>query len=118
MNWFSCGRVFRLLPSKHPADLLNGCVGFREDVLMRRTPSKSEAAPVPSKPARAQLPDIFPSLVRDTLEVLHVNRETGLPYAEVDVRIATIPAFSDVGFAMVVTAIIGALPGFFSVGQQ
>jgi H+-transporting ATPase len=50
------------------------------------TPSKSEAKPEPSKPANAKAPDIATASVPDTLAALHVNPDTGLTRAEVDVR--------------------------------
>jgi len=50
------------------------------------TPAKSEAKPVPSKPVNAKAPDIATASVSDTLAALHVNPETGLTRAEVDVR--------------------------------
>jgi plasma-membrane proton-efflux P-type ATPase len=53
---------------------------------MRTTPNKSEAEPTPSKPANAKPPDIASASVPDTLAALHVNPETGLTHAEVDVR--------------------------------
>src|ERR1035437_8805362 len=53
---------------------------------MRTTPNKSEAEPAPSKPANAKPPDIAAASVPDTLAALHVNPDTGLTRAEVDVR--------------------------------
>src|SRR5512135_3623183 len=53
---------------------------------MRTTPNESEAEPATSKPANAKPPDIASASVPDTLAVLHVNPETGLTHAEVDVR--------------------------------
>ena len=53
---------------------------------MRTTPNKSEAEPAPSKPANAKPPDIASASVPDTLAALHVNPDTGLTHAEVDVR--------------------------------
>ncbi|MGA2186696.1 MAG: HAD-IC family P-type ATPase, partial [Bryobacteraceae bacterium] len=53
---------------------------------MRMTPGKSEAEPAPSKPANAKPPDIAAASVPDTLAALHVNTDTGLTHAEVDVR--------------------------------
>ncbi len=40
----------------------------------------------PSKPADSKPPDIASASVPDTLATLHVNPETGLTHAEVDVR--------------------------------
>jgi plasma-membrane proton-efflux P-type ATPase len=53
---------------------------------MRTTPNESEAGPAPSKPANAKPPDIATASVPDTLAALHVNPDTGLTHAEVDVR--------------------------------
>ena len=53
---------------------------------MPTTPNKSEAEPAPSKPANAKPPDIASASVPDTLAALHVNPDTGLTRAEVDVR--------------------------------
>ena len=53
---------------------------------MRTTPNKSEGNPAPSKPADAKPPDIASMSVPDTLASLHVNPDTGLTHAEVDVR--------------------------------
>src|SRR5664280_2449725 len=53
---------------------------------MRTTPNKSEANPAPSKPPDAKPPDIASMSVTDTLAALHVNPDTGLTHAEVDVR--------------------------------
>jgi hypothetical protein len=53
---------------------------------MRTTPNKSEAEPAPSKPANAKPPDIASASVPDTLAALHVNPDSGLTHAEVDVR--------------------------------
>src|SRR5450756_2376288 len=53
---------------------------------MGTTPNKSEAEPAPSKPANAKPPDIASASVPDTLAALHVNPDTGLTQAEVDVR--------------------------------
>ena len=53
---------------------------------MRPTPNKSEAEPAPSKPANVKPPDIAAASVPDTLAALHVNPDTGLTHAEVDVR--------------------------------
>ena len=53
---------------------------------MQTGPEKSEAQPVPSKPANAKAPDIATASVPDTLAALHVNPDTGLTRAEVDVR--------------------------------
>ena len=40
----------------------------------------------PAKPANAKPPDIASASVPDTLAALHVNPDTGLTHAEVDVR--------------------------------
>jgi hypothetical protein len=53
---------------------------------MRTTPNKFEAEPAPSKAANAKPPDIASASVPDTLAALHVNPDTGLTHAEVDVR--------------------------------
>jgi H+-transporting ATPase len=50
------------------------------------TPAKSEAKPEPSKPPNVKTPDIATASVPDTLAALHVNPDTGLTRAEVDVR--------------------------------
>jgi H+-transporting ATPase len=50
------------------------------------TAGKSTAHPVPSKPAGARPPDIALASVPDTLAALHVNPDTGLTPAEVDLR--------------------------------
>ena len=53
---------------------------------MRTTPDKSGAEPAPSKPANAKHSDIASAPVRDTLAALHVNPDTGLTHAEIDIR--------------------------------
>ena len=53
---------------------------------MRTASDKSEARPAPSKPTDAKPPDIASAPVSDTLSALHVNPETGLTHAAVDVR--------------------------------
>jgi plasma-membrane proton-efflux P-type ATPase len=53
---------------------------------MRTTPNRSEPEPPSSKPAPAKPPDIASASVPDTLAALHVNPDTGLTHAEVDVR--------------------------------
>ena len=53
---------------------------------MQAAPEKSEAQPVHSNPATAKAPDIATASVPDTLAALHVNPDTGLTRAEVDVR--------------------------------
>ena len=53
---------------------------------MRARPNKSGAEPAPSQPENATPPDIASASVSDTLAALHVNPETGLTHAEVDVR--------------------------------
>ena len=49
-------------------------------------PNKSEAGPAPLKPANTKPPDIASAPVPDTLAALHVNPDTGLTHAEVDIR--------------------------------
>jgi H+-transporting ATPase len=49
-------------------------------------PNESEAGPAPSKPANTKTPDIASASVPHTLAALHVNPDTGLTHAEVDVR--------------------------------
>ena len=54
---------------------------------MQTTPNKSEAeSAVPSQQANAKPPDIAIASIPDTLVALHVNPDTGLTNAEVDVR--------------------------------
>jgi len=53
---------------------------------MKPTTDKSEAKPAPPKPANAKPPDIASMSVPDSLASLHVNPDTGLTHAEVDVR--------------------------------
>jgi len=53
---------------------------------MQKAPEESGAQPVPSKPAAANTPDIATASVPDTLAALHVNPDTGLARADVDVR--------------------------------
>jgi plasma-membrane proton-efflux P-type ATPase len=53
---------------------------------MLTTPSKSESEPPLSKPASGKPPDIATASVPDTLAALHVDPDTGLTHAEVDVR--------------------------------
>src|ERR1039458_10687921 len=53
---------------------------------MQTATNKSEATPAISKPANAKPPDIASTSVPDTLAALHVNPDTGLTHAEVDVR--------------------------------
>src|SRR5664280_1932685 len=53
---------------------------------MATTPKKSEAGPAPSKPANTKPPDIATASIPDALAALHVNPDTGLAHAEVDVR--------------------------------
>jgi H+-transporting ATPase len=52
---------------------------------LRATPNKSQAAPAPSLPANTRPPDIASASVPDALAALHVNPDTGLTHAEVDV---------------------------------
>ena len=70
---------------------------------MRTTANKSEAEPMPSKPANTKPPDNTSASVPDTLTGLQVNPETGLMHAEVDTRHAAMRAVADAGFAMAVT---------------
>ena len=53
---------------------------------MRTIPNEPRAEPAPSKPANAKPSDIASASVPDTLAALHVNPDTGLTHAEVDVR--------------------------------
>ncbi len=53
---------------------------------MQTVARKSVAEGPPSKPPTAKAPDIASVPVPDTLEALHVNPDTGLTHAEVDVR--------------------------------
>ncbi len=53
---------------------------------MQPGPEKAEAQPVPSKPATDKAPDIATGAISDTLAALHVNPDTGLARADVDVR--------------------------------
>jgi H+-transporting ATPase len=53
---------------------------------MPTTPNESAAEPVPSKPENAKPPDIASASVPDTLAALHVNPDTGLTNAEVEVH--------------------------------
>ena len=53
---------------------------------MRTPPTKTEAGKAPSKPADAKPPDIAAASVPDSLAALHVDPETGLTHAEVELR--------------------------------
>ena len=53
---------------------------------MRKTPNKTEAESADAKPANAKAPDIASASIPDTLAALHVNPDTGLTHAEVDLR--------------------------------
>ncbi|MHB9004973.1 MAG: plasma-membrane proton-efflux P-type ATPase [Coriobacteriia bacterium] len=53
---------------------------------MTTTQNRSEAKPIPAKPADTKPPEIASASVPDTLAALHVNPDTGLTHAEVDVR--------------------------------
>ena len=53
---------------------------------MRTPPNNSEGEPAPAKPANATPPDIASESIPDTLAALHVNPDTGLTRAEVDVQ--------------------------------
>jgi plasma-membrane proton-efflux P-type ATPase len=55
-------------------------------MMMTTTPNKSEAKPIPAKPVDTKPPEIASASVPDTLAALHVNPDTGLTHAEVDVR--------------------------------
>jgi len=46
---------------------------------------KPDGEPAPPKPADAKAPDIASATVPDTLAALHVNPDTGLTHAQVDV---------------------------------
>ena len=50
------------------------------------SPQKNEPAPAPTKSANPEPPDIATASVPDTLAALHVDPDTGLTRAEVDVR--------------------------------
>jgi plasma-membrane proton-efflux P-type ATPase len=58
----------------------------REDVRSANDPNRSQTEPASSKPANAKPPDIASASVPDTLTALHVNPDTGLRHAEVEVR--------------------------------
>jgi plasma-membrane proton-efflux P-type ATPase len=58
----------------------------REDVYSANDPNKSRTEPASSKPANTKPPDIASASVPDTLTALHVNPDTGLMHAEVEVR--------------------------------
>jgi len=64
---------------------------------MRTTPNKSEAEPVPSKPATTNPHDIAFSSVPDTLAALHMNCQTELAYTGVNTRDAAIRAIAVIG---------------------
>jgi H+-transporting ATPase len=53
---------------------------------MRTIPGKPEAEPAPSKPANGKPPDIASASAPDALAALHVNPDTGLTHAEVEIR--------------------------------
>jgi H+-transporting ATPase len=53
---------------------------------LRATPNNSQAAPALSLPANTRPPDIASASAPDALAALHVNPDTGLTHAEVDVR--------------------------------
>jgi plasma-membrane proton-efflux P-type ATPase len=53
---------------------------------MQTPPKQSKAESAPSKPANTKPPDIASASVPDTLAALHVNPDTGLTHAEVEVR--------------------------------
>ena len=53
---------------------------------MKTTPNKSQTEPVPSTPANITPPEIASASVPDTLASLHVNPDTGLTHAEVDIH--------------------------------
>src|SRR5450759_2880757 len=53
---------------------------------MLTTSDRPGAAPAPSKPANGKPPDIASASAPDALAALHVNPDTGLTHAEVDVR--------------------------------
>jgi H+-transporting ATPase len=62
-------------------------VGRLESICaVRKTPNKSEAESAHAKPANATVPDIASASVPDTLAALHVNPDTGLAHAEVELR--------------------------------
>jgi H+-transporting ATPase len=53
---------------------------------MSTRPDKTQAKPASATPTNAKLPDIASASVSDTLAALHVNIDTGLTHAEVEVR--------------------------------
>jgi plasma-membrane proton-efflux P-type ATPase len=53
---------------------------------VQTTTNKPEAEPASAKPANAKPPEIAAASVPDTLAALHVDADTGLAHAEVDVR--------------------------------
>ena len=53
---------------------------------MQTASNKSEPEPAPAKPANTKPPEIAAASVPDALVALHVNPDTGLTHAEVDVR--------------------------------
>jgi H+-transporting ATPase len=53
---------------------------------MGATPSEPKADLAPAKPAGTNPPDIASASVPDTLAALHVNPDSGLTHAEVDIR--------------------------------
>jgi hypothetical protein len=53
---------------------------------MPTTATKPEVKPAPPKPANGTPPDIANASIPDTLAALHVNPDTVLAHAEVDVR--------------------------------
>ena len=60
-------------------------VGART-ITMQTSPDRSEPELAPSKAASTKPPDIATASVPDALAALHVNPDTGLTHAEVDVR--------------------------------
>ena len=53
---------------------------------MRAIPDRSEPEQPTSRPANTKPPELAAGSVPDTLASLHVNPDTGLTHAEVDVR--------------------------------
>src|SRR5579864_3747819 len=87
------GRARLAMPSATVCGLYSCAVAYddsgahqRGSVTMQTAPNESEAEPTPSKAANAKPPDIASASVPDALAALHVNPDTGLTHAEVDVR--------------------------------
>ncbi|MEN6548665.1 MAG: hypothetical protein ABFE07_21670 [Armatimonadia bacterium] len=52
---------------------------------MATTPGRADAASAPARPANATPPDIATASVPAMLAALHINLDTGLTHAQVDV---------------------------------